>query len=325
MERAMEFTRRQFLTYAAAAAAATEIDGATGMPMRPLGSTGEKVSLLAFGAGSRWLMYKSEDRALEALHRALQAGINYVDSAASYGDGQSERWIGQYLRSHRKNFFLVTKLGGDRTYSGTMKLLERSLRNLSVSQVDLLHIHSLGSQEDLSRIEAPEGQLKAMLRAKEEKMTRFIGVTCHTDPAVLKTALERHPFDSVQMALNIAQIGAARPSDRAGEGMTGPSGFEAVALPVALKKKIGLTAMKVFAQEKLLGQAPPEILLRYAMTLPVSACVVGMPSLENIDFNVNVAKNFRPLSENEMKELPRKVSAALRASIERFFAGHVDA
>jgi len=321
----MELTRRQFFAWAAAAAAATEIDAATGMPMRPLGSTGEKVSLLAFGAGSRWLMYKSEDKALEALDRALQAGVNYVDSAASYGDGQSERWIGQYLKSRKKNFFLVTKLGGDRTYSGTMKLLERSLRNLGVSRVDLLHIHSLGSQEDLSRIEAPEGQLKAMLRAKEEKMARFIGVTCHTDPAVLKTALERHPFDSVQMALNIAQIGNARPSDRPGEGMTGASGFEAIAMPVALKKKIGLTAMKVFAQEKLLGKAPPEILLRYAMTLPVSACVVGMPQLEHLDFNLRVAKNFKPLSEEEMRSLPRTVSSALRAAIDRFFANHVDA
>ncbi|GIU78513.1 MAG: hypothetical protein KatS3mg005_1751 [Bryobacteraceae bacterium] len=321
----MDFTRRQFLAYAAAAAAVTEVDAATGMPLRPLGSTGEKVSLLAFGAGSRWLMYGAEDKALDALHRALQSGINYVDSAASYGDGQSERWIGQYLKSHRKNFLLVTKLGGDRTYSGTMKLLERSLKNLGVSQVDLLHIHSLGSQEDLSRIEAADGQLKAMLKAKEEKMTRFIGVTCHTDPAVLKTALERHPFDSVQMALNIAQIGNARPSDRAGEGMTGASGFEAIALPVALKKKIGLTAMKVFAQEKLLGKAPPDILLRYAMTLPVSACVVGMPQLEHLEFNLRVAKNFRPLSEEEMKSLPRSVSAALRASIDRFFASHVDA
>lgn len=321
----MDFTRRQFLAYAAAAAAVTEVDAATGMPLRPLGSTGEKVSLLAFGAGSRWLMYGAEDKALDALHRALQAGINYVDSAASYGDGQSERWIGQYLKSHRKNFLLVTKLGGDRTYSGTMKLLERSLKNLGVSQVDLLHIHSLRSQEDLSRIEAADGQLKAMLKAKEEKMTRFIGVTCHTDPAVLKTALERHPFDSVQMALNIAQIGNARPSDRAGEGMTGASGFEAIALPVALKKKIGLTAMKVFAQEKLLGKAPPDILLRYAMTLPVSACVVGMPQLEHLEFNLRVAKSFRPLSEEEMKSLPRSVSAALRASIDRFFASHVDA
>lgn len=321
----MNLTRRDFVAAAAVAATAAEIDAATGMPLRPLGSTGERVSLLAFGAGSRWLMYKTPDKGLEALDRALQAGINYVDSAASYGDGQSERWIGEYLKTHKKTFFLVTKIGGNRTYSDAMRIIERSLTNLGVSQVDLMHIHALGNEDDLARIEAPEGQLKAMLKAKDEKMTRFIGVTCHQNPQVLKTALERHPFDSTQMALNIAQIGNAAPSDRAGEGLTGASGFEALAMPAALRKKIGLTAMKVFAQEKLLGKAAPEILLRYAMTLPVAAATVGMPALEHIDFNVQVARNFTPLSRQEMERLPKTVSAAMRASIDAFFSDHADA
>jgi aryl-alcohol dehydrogenase-like predicted oxidoreductase len=83
--------------------------------------------------------------------------------------------------------------------------------------------------------------------------------------------------------------------------------------------------MKVFAQEKLLGKAAPQILLRYAMTLPVSACVVGMPQLDHLEENIRVAKGFQPLSEEEMKNLPKTVSAALRASIDRFFADHVDA
>src|SRR5574340_368612 len=266
----MSITRRSFLVSLAAAAAATEIHAQTGMPMRVLGRTGQKVSLLAFGAGSRWVAYKDQDKALEALERALKGGVNYVDSAASYGDGQSEQWIGEYLKSHKKNFFLVTKIGGNRTYDGAMRIIERSLKNLGVSQVDLMHIHSLGNEADLAAIEASEGQLKAMYRAKQQKMTRFIGVTSHQNPQVLKTALERHNFDSTQMALNIAQIGNTAPSNKAGEGMTGASGFEAVAMPVALKKKMGLTAMKVFAQEKLLGKASPEMLLRYAMSLPVA-------------------------------------------------------
>ena len=67
--------------------------------------------------------------------------------------------------------------------------------------------------------------------------------------------------------------------------MTGATGFEAVAMPVALKKKMGLTAMKVFAQEKLLGKASPEMLLRYCMSLPVAATTIGMPELAHIDFN----------------------------------------
>lgn len=321
----MSITRRDFLTTAALAAVATEIDAATGMPMRTLGSTGQKVSLLAFGAGSRWLMYKTPDKGIPALERALAAGVNYVDSAASYGDGQSEQWIGQMLKTRKKDFFLVTKIGGNRTYDDAMRIIERSLKNLGVSQVDLMHIHALGNEDDLAKIEAPNGQLKAMLQAKEQKMCRFIGITCHQNPQVLKTALERHPFDSTQMALNIAQIGNAAPSDKAGQGQTGASGFESVAMPVALRKKMGLTAMKIFAQEKLLGKASPEMLIRYSMSLPVAATTIGMPQLEYVDFNINVAKNFKPLSKEEMLSLPKSVSAQMRASIDRFFSDHVDA
>jgi len=317
-------TRRNFLVSAAMAAVATEIDAQTGMPMRTLGSTGQKVSLLAFGCGSRWLSYKDRDKAHAALERALKGGINYVDTAGSYGDGQSEQWIGEFLKAHKKDLFLVTKVSGNRSYDDSMRLIERSMKNLGVSQVDLMHIHSLGNEADLAKIEAPEGQLKAMLKAKDQKIARFIGVTCHSNPQVLKTALERHPFDSTQMALNIAQIGGGAPSNKAGEGMTGASGFEAVAMPVALRKKMGLTAMKVFAQEKLLGKAAPEMLIRYAMTLPVAAATVGMPEMAHVEFNLAAAKKFKPLSQQEMKALPGKVSAQMRASIDRFFADHVD-
>jgi len=320
----MPLTRRSFLVSAAFAAVATEIDAATGMPMRKLGSTGQSVSLLAFGGGSRFLAYKDRDKALEALDRALKGGVNYVDSAASYGDGQSEQWIGEYLKTHKKNFFLVTKIAGKRTYDDAMRIIERSLKNFGVSQVDLMHIHSLGNEDDLAKIEAPDGQLKAMHKAKEQKLTRFIGITSHSNPQVLKTALERHDFDSTQMALNIAQIGGGAPSDKPGQGMTGASGFEAVAMPVALKKKMGLTAMKIFAQERLLGKAAPEMLIRYAMSLPVAATTIGMPELANVDFNLNVARNFQRLSPEEMRSLPANVSAAMRASIDRFFCDHVD-
>jgi hypothetical protein len=95
-------------------------------------------------------------------------------------------------------------------------------------------------------------------------------------------------------------------------------------MPVALRKGMGLTAMKVFAQEKLLGKAAPEMLVRYAMTLPVSAAVVGMPKLEYLKANIAVAKGFKPLSHDEMQSLPKNVSDQLRASIDRFFSDHVD-
>lgn len=324
----MKLTRRNFIESAALAplalqAVAAVPDPATGMPMRALGRTGERVSVLGFGGGSRFLMYPDREKGLEALDSALKAGINYIDSAASYGDGQSESWIGEYLRSHKKNFFLVTKIT-PRKADDAMRTIERSLKNLGVSQVDLMHIHGLGNEDDLAAIEAPDGILKVMHMMRDQKVARFIGVTCHQNPQVLKTALERHDFDSTQMALNIGQIGGAAPSDKAGQGMTGASGFEAIAMPVALKKGMGLTAMKVFAQDKLVGKASPEMLIRYAMTLPIAAAVVGMPKLDFLKANLAVAKSFHPLTREEMQTLPKNVSEQLRASIDRFFSDHVD-
>jgi len=324
----MSITRRGFLESAALAplalqAIAAEPDPVTGMPMRKLGKTGEKVSLLAFGAGSRFLMYKEREKGLEALDTALKTGINYVDSASSYGNGQSESWIGEYLRTHKKNFFLVTKIDA-RKGDEAKREIERSLKNFGVSQIDLIHVHGLGNEDDLAAVEAPGGLLEVLHKMRDQKVARFIGVTCHQNPQVLKTALERHDFDSTQMALNIAQLGNAAPSDKAGQGQTGASGFEAVAMPVALKKGMGLTAMKLFGQDKLVGQAPPEQMIRYSMSLPISAAVIGMPKLEFLKANIEVAKSFRPLSPEEMKALPQRVSAQMRASLDHFFSQHVD-
>jgi aryl-alcohol dehydrogenase-like predicted oxidoreductase len=82
--------------------------------------------------------------------------------------------------------------------------------------------------------------------------------------------------------------------------------------------------MKVFAQEKLVGKAAPEMLIRYAMTLPIAAAVVGMPKLDFLKSNIAVAKSFQPLTREEMQTLPKGVSEQLRASIDRFFSDHVD-
>lgn len=319
----MPITRRSFIVSAAAAAVATEIDAKTGMPLRPLGKTGFKASLIAFGGGSRFLAYKEQDAALAALDRALKAGVNYVDTAANYGNGQSERWVGEYLKTHKKDFFLVTKFDA-REYSEAMRMIERSLNHLGVSQVDLLHIHGLGNRDDLARVEAPEGALKALHHARDQKMTRFIGVTCHGNPQSLKTLLERHDFDSTQMALNFAQVGGGAPSLRPGDPMTGPRGFEHIALPVALRKGMGITAMKVWGQDRLIGKGDPEMMLRYVLTLPVAAASCGMPKIEHIDTAINVAKNFKPFSKDEMLRLPGTISPETRAALNDYFAAHVD-
>jgi hypothetical protein len=96
-------------------------------------------------------------------------------------------------------------------------------------------------------------------------------------------------------------------------------------MPVAVKKKMGLTAMKVFAQEKLVGGAPIETLMRYALTLPVAAAVLGMPKLEQIDENTRLAKAFKPMGKPEMKDLSDRYSRQYKAQLDQYFRHHVDA
>ena len=134
--------------------------------------------------------------------------------------------------------------------------------------------------------------MNTLYKLRDQKVTRAIGITSHTDPAVLKTALERHDFDCTQMALNAAKAGMV--SGSSGMDMHPmDQSFQQLALPVAKRKNMGVIAMKVFAQEALSGKAPTEKLIRYSLSLPVSVAVVGMPKLDFIAENVAIAKNFQ--------------------------------
>jgi predicted aldo/keto reductase-like oxidoreductase len=326
----MRISRRQFLeTSALGGLAARSLIGAaagkTALPTRVLGKTGARVTILAMGAGSRFLMYTEEDKALEAAQRALDLGITYIDSSDDYGkDHLSEQRIGKVIKGRRDGLFLATKLS-NRDGNEARRVVETSLKALQVHQVDLIHIHSLTSEDDLARIEAKGGVLEQLLRMRDEKMTRFIGITSHTDPAVLKTALERHDFDCTQMALNGAMVGM-----KGGEKGMVPNdaiktSFQTLALPVANRKKMGVLAMKVFAQDALATQASPHELLYYSLSLPVTAVVVGMPKLEHIEENVRLAKAFQPLSDSEMKRISGTLSEKNKEALDLFFSKHVDA
>ncbi len=319
----MSLSRRQFLETAAVSpmALGAAVDAKTGMPTRILGKTGARVSAVAFGCGSRFLMYKEEDKALEALNKALDLGITYIDTAFSYGNGRSEERVGKVMQTRRKEVWLATKVQ-DRSYDGAMRIIEGSLKRLQTDQVDLLHIHALGDAADLAKAE--EGALKALYKARDTKMARFIGVTCHSDPVVLKTALERHDFDCTQMALNAARVGMRNGKGGMEINDALKDSFELIALPVAHKKKMGVTAMKIFGQEGLVGKASVEKLIRYSLTLPVATAVLGMPKLEFLEENVQVAKAFKPLSKKEMQSLAGDLKLA-KLELDRFFADHVDA
>ena len=312
-------SRREFLektAIAGAAAAAlpglvsTPAEAAVGkIPHRTLGRTGASVSILAMGCGSRFLMYPA-DEASGVLEKALALGIDYFDTAMDYGSGESETRVGRVMATRRKDVFLATKVPTRaRTRDTALREVEASLKRLQTDHVDLLHLHSLGKEEDLAKIEAADGALKALYELREQKVARAIGMTSHTDGPTMAKAIERNDIDCVQMAMNPAR--ALR--------------FEEMALPAANKKNLGVILMKVTAQEKLLGAggAEPGALLRYAWSLPVSAVVCGMPKVAFIEANVASARAFAPMPANEMDELRSRL-AGKQAVLEQFFADHHD-
>ncbi len=331
-ERHMRISRRSFLgttafgALAANRAAGAEIGKNGALPTRTLGRTGARVSILAMGGGSRFLMYKEEDKALEALNRAFDLGITYMDTAYGYGNGLSEERVGKVMKVRRKKdgIFLATKIN-KRPGDEAMRIIEGSLKRLQTDQVDLIHIHSLRDEEDLRAIEDKDGVLNRLLKLRDQRVTRFIGITSHTDPTVLATALERHDFDCTQMALNAALAGMKDGHHGMEINEAMKTSFETVALPVAVRKNMGIIAMKVFAQEGLVGEAPPEKLLYYSLSLPVTLAVAGMPTLDFIEHNVVLARGFKELGKSEMQELSTRLAAKHKLALDRRFANHVDA
>jgi len=319
----MKISRRDFL--GTAAVASTALASTDSMPTRILGRTGARVSILAMGGGSRFLAYSDEDKALEALNRAFDLGITYMDTAYSYGNGRSEERVGKVMKTRRKGIFLATKIEA-RQGDEAQRILEGSLKRLQTDHLDLIHVHSLTDAADLAKVEAPDGVLNVLLKLRDQKVTRFLGITSHTDPAVLKTALERHDFDCTQMALNAARAGMTSGKSGMVPNAHLTTTFEEVALPVARRKNMGVIAMKIFAQDNLVGQAPPEKLLYYPLSLAgVTLAVAGMPKFEFIDQNVALAKAFKPLPAAEMHQLSAALAARNKVALDRFFSTHVDA
>jgi len=323
----MGTSRRKFMQSTAAGAGITRSLSGAGpqMPMRQLGKTGERVSILAFGGGQRFYQTRNEEDAVRFIVQAADAGITYFDTADSYNHGRSEQLFGRAFRARggKQGLFVATKIS-TRDGAAVPGIVEQSLKNLQMDRVDLIHIHSLENEDDLARIEAKGGVLEALLKARDQKLTRFIGITSHDSPAAMKLALERHEFDCCQMALNAAMadmIGTIRPVT------AGERSFESLALPVAQGKNMGVIAMKVFARDALAAQpeASARNLIYYALTLPVTMAVVGHPTVEHLEQNVRLVKAFQPLPKTEMEQLARALSTRNKTALVEFFRHHVDA
>jgi aryl-alcohol dehydrogenase-like predicted oxidoreductase len=330
----LRWSRREFLkttTATVVLGAAEKALGATVaqltlLPKRRLGKTGEMVSILGFGSGSRFCSIEDEDAAQALLERALAFGINYFDTAGSYTrrplERLSEKRLGEFSKKRRKDIFLATKID-PRDRDGALRSVETSLKFLQTDYLDLIQIHSLSDLNDLDRIGSANGVLAAVQQLKDQKASRFIGITGHNDGAAMTEALRRHDFDTVLMALNAAQ--SANPI--AARKMVAIPAFEQSALPAALQKNMGILSMKVMGQGMLVGdgagRASPSELLQFNLSQPVACVVIGCEQMARLEENVQAALNFTPISESGKQKLQKKVAPS-RSAWQNFLRDHDD-
>lgn len=289
-------TRRQFVKVGTAGAAAVALGGAVplappGMPERPLGRTGHNVRLFSLGGQAVIEKPGTQDVSVAIVNRAIDLGVNYLDTAAGYGRGTSETYYGEVLKTRRKEVFLASKTR-DRTRDGSLKILDESLKRLQTDHLDLWQLHNVMRDEDLDQIFAKGGAIEALQQARDQKMVRFLGITGHYDPDVLVRGIERFPFDTILMALN--------PADK--HRLSFIDGL----LPLANSKQIGVIAMKIPARGRIFregGLTSMRDALTYVMTLPVSTVIVGVDNIAQLEENISVARDFKPMSAADMARL----------------------
>jgi aryl-alcohol dehydrogenase-like predicted oxidoreductase len=287
--------RRVFLLGAAAGPAAAPAlarpkTPSGDIPMRTFGKTGVKLTVIGQAGGRFPLIDKETARSI--VRRAYDLGINYFDNAHSYWNGQSEEVYGDVLPAFRKNVFITTKSTA-RTRKEAEAELDLSLRRLKTDYVDLWQIHSVAEMEDVDRIFGPEGAIEAFEAAKKSGKCRFFGFTGHHDPYVHLEMLKRYDkYDSILMPLH-----AADPPYLS---------FEKLVLPVAVERGMGIQGMKNFANAKLLQTLSARDCLTYVLSLPISCTAIGCTTIGQLEDDVRIAQQFRPLSGEQLTELRKR-------------------
>ena len=287
---------------------------AQAMPVRNLGRTGYKVGIFSLGGQAALERAHNEPVAVPIVERALDLGVNYIDTSSIYGGPErwSERYIGQMMKRRRAQAFLASKTK-ERTRDGSLRMLEQSLKLLQTDHLDLWQLHDIGLAEDVDAVFAKGGAMEALRQAQEQKMVRYLGVTGHFRPEPLMEAVRRHPFDTILLALNAA--------DRHHYS------FQEQLLPLAVEKQMGIVGMKVPGRSRLLASWTPPPLERqqhswegaviattpgpftmrealyYSLSHPVSTVIIGCDSIAQLEENVQLAREFTPLSERQMASL----------------------
>jgi uncharacterized protein len=303
------------------------------MPTRNLGKTGYKVGVFSLGGQAALEHPNNADVAVPIINRALDMGVNYIDTSSIYGGPLrwSEQYVGEVMKTRRNEAFLATKTK-ERTREGSMRMIDKSLELLHTDHVDLWQLHDIGTMKDINAIFGPGGAMEALVEMQQQKVVRYLGVTGHYRPDALMEALHRHDFDCILMALN-----AADPHHFT---------FQEQLLPLAVEKQMGIIGMKIPGRGRMLTSYNPPPLevqkkswegmvvatgpgtltmreaIGYTLSRPVSTVIVGCDTIAQLEENVQIARDFTPFNDTQMTALAAKAEPVSKASLFFRFYDH---
>lgn len=288
------------------------------LPLRKLGTTGEKVTML--GVGGYHIGWTTEKDAVEVIEAAIEGGIRFFDTAHNYGKGLSEERYGKFLiPKYRDEIFLMTKSSA-KDGESLLKEFDLSLSRMNTGHVDLLQLHSLDQPGDVDNRVA-NGVMEAILSIKESGKARYIGFTGHRNPYSHLRMMEHMPdypgFSTLQMPINVLDA-------------VSEHSFINAALPVAIENNLGILAMKTLADgrffsskttgERLIWETetpvvPGHVSIReslfFSWTMPISTLITGAENSEMLNEKIGLAREFVNLTDEEKDFILDKAVEAL--------------
>ena len=299
----------------------------TAMPTRNLGKTGYKVGIFSLGGQAALERGNNFDAAVPIIERALDLGVNYIDTSSIYGGPErwSEQYVGKVMAHRRNEAFLATKTK-ERTREASLRMIDKSLELLKTDHVDLWQLHDIGTMTDVNEVFAKGGAMEALLEMQQQNVVRYLGITGHYRPDSLMECIKRHPFDTVLMAIN-----AADPHHYS---------FNEGLLPLAVERQMGIIGMKIPGRSRLLSSwTPPSIeeqkhswegmtiqtersgtltmreAMYYTLSRPVSTVIIGCDNIAQLEENVHLAREFTPLSDSQATQLVAKAEPVAKPSL----------
>ncbi len=274
------------------------------MQTRRLGRTDHMSTVAILGAAAFWNI--TQEKADAAMEQVLAAGVNHIDVAPSYGVAEAR--LGPWMRTYRHRFFLGCKTF-EREAAVARAEMEASLERLNTDAFDLYQLHAVTNMEELDKATRSGGALEAIIRAREEGLTRYIGITSHglEAPAVVLEALRRFDFDTVMLPLNSVMM-AYRDYRKAMETL----------LQTCQEKDVGAMAIKTVARRPWGARekryttwyepydTPEDI--QKAVNFVLSYPIVGLPTAGDITLLPRILQacdHFTPMSEAEREAMIR--------------------